>query len=374
MEKVFLVANAGFTLTNFRKELILKLKELNYNVCLVCPKDPSLDTFFYEELKKLNVSHIEIQLNRKGINPFRDGFLFLKLFKLYRQENPSFVLNYTIKPVIYSSLAAKLAGISSTNSFITGLGYVFTDRSRKAKTLKNIVNFLYKLALRGNNKVFFQNPDDLNEFLQRKLIKDDQAELINGSGVNLKTFYPTNGPKIKSSFVFIGRLLKDKGIFELIEAIKMIKKTSNDCHFYICGSLDESNPNSLSKDQLAKLIDKNLFAYVSHVNNVADFLKDKEVFILPSYREGTPRAVLEAMAMGMPIITTDVPGCRETTKNNINGFIIPPKNSNALYEKILTFIEHSDLISKMGNQSLQVAKEKYDVEKVNQSIIRKIGF
>jgi glycosyltransferase involved in cell wall biosynthesis len=368
-----MVANAGFTLTNFRKEIILSLKDLGNEVTLLCPYDERLDSFFKKELETLNVKHLEIPLERKGLNPLKDIRLSLVLYNIFKKESPDYVFNYTIKPVIYSSIAARLAGVKSINSFITGLGFVFTNEGWKAKFIKVIVCFLYKISLKGNKNIFFQNPDDLALFLENRLIKEEQSFVINGSGVNLKKFYPQNVKKIPHSFIFIGRLLKDKGIFEFIDAIKMAKKKNLKCNFFVCGSIDESNPAALNKYDLDSLIGEQLFTYIDYTNDIPNLLKDKEVFILPSYREGTPRSTLEAMAMGLPIITTDTPGCRETVKDQRNGFLVPVGNAAKIYDKICYFINNPSDIQRMGLESLKIAKERYDVEKVNLLILNKIG-
>ncbi|MEC7276640.1 MAG: glycosyltransferase family 4 protein [Bdellovibrionota bacterium] len=373
MKKVFLVANAGFTLTNFRRDIILRLKELGHEVVLVCPFDKQLDPYFQDELEKLKVRHQIISLNRKGLNPFKDLSLIIELYNLFVGEKPDIVLNYTIKPVIYSSLAAKMAGVPSINSFITGLGHVFTSQSKKTKILKFIVSTLYKISLKGNSNVFFQNPDDLKVFTEGHLIWKDKTFMTNGSGVNLEKFKPSQREKIPRSFIFIGRLLRDKGFFELIEAFKKAKDNNLECRFYVCGALDELNPAAITKHELEQLIKEELFEYIPYTNDVPKLLADKEVFILPSHREGTPRSTLEAMAMGLPIITTDAPGCRETVKDKSNGFLVPVGNAMEIYDKISYFVKTPSAIKVMGERSLEIVKVKYDVIKVNNKILNKIG-
>ena len=366
MKKILLVANVGFTLSNFRSELIEKFKDHGFIVKVVCPKDSD----FNNQLELLDVEIIPISLSRKGINPLHDFSTFLQLYQIFKKEKPDLVLNYTIKPVIYSSIAASFAGVKKVASFITGLGFIFTNQSYKVRLLRFFVSLLYRFSLSFNRRIFFQNKDDLNLFLENKIIKKRKSFIINGSGVNLEKFkIPKGIKKIPKSFVLVGRLLKDKGITEFVKAARVIKKRYPESSFWLCGSPDE-NPASFTIQDAKKWEREGFLNYTPFTNDIKSFLEDKEVFVLPSYREGTPRSVLEAMSMKMPIITTDAPGCRETTIHGLNGLLVEVGQYKPLVEAMEQFILIPDLKKSMGNKSFQIVQEKYDVHKVNDCIFK----
>ena len=368
MAKILLVANVGFTISNFRKEFVQSLISQGHQVKVVCPTNGD----FNNNLNSLGAEVISLELCRKGINPLKDFKTLRQLTHIFKTEKPDIVLNYTIKPVIYSSIAAQLSRVPKACSFITGLGYTFTSTKFKTRLLRLIVISLYKVALRKNHCVFFQNPDDLAIFEKFRLFPKGRHKIINGSGVNLEKFKLTNTDKIPNSFAFVGRLLKDKGINEFVEAAKNIKKYNQDATFWVCGSTD-NNPMSLSDKDVKELEGQGAIRYLSYTDDIKGFLNDKEVFVLPSYREGTPRSVLEAMAMKMPIITTDAPGCRETTINGKNGFLVDVQDSQQLTNAMNKFLENPEMIKTMGEASHKIAVSKYDVVKVNQEIMKGIG-
>lgn len=370
MKKVLLVANLGFTISNFRSELIQKFINNGYCVKVVCPKKGD----FNNKLESLGVDIIEASVSRRGLNPIRDFVTFYEFYKIFKQEKPDIVINYTIKPVIYSSMAAFFSKVPKVASFITGLGYIFTKKSIKTQFIKYIVLLLYRLAISCNYKVFFQNKDDLQVFLDAHVIPRRKVAIINGSGVNLSKFViEENVEKINNSFVFVGRLLKDKGVGEFIDAARLIKKKYPDVSFWLCGCPDNDNPASFSKQDIEAWINEGVIHYLNYTDNVNLFLEDKKVFILPSYREGTPRAVLEAMAMKMPIITTDAPGCRETTKDNYNGFLVDVGDAQQIADAIEKFILEPKLIKTMGENSYKIVRNKYNVNSVNTSIWEGLG-
>lgn len=365
--KILLIANSKYVLTNFRGELIEELNSKHHQVLLVCPLGKDIDGGY------VNEGVIPIYLSRSGLNPMKDFVSFISISKIMLREKPDIVLNFTIKPVIFASMAAFLFSKASIYSNITGLGYVFTGENFKTKILKLIVVNLYKVALGVNQKVFFQNPDDINLFLDESIIDKKRVKLLNGSGINLIKFKPNqNSKKERSSFLFVGRLLKDKGINELVSAVNLVRNEVKEFIVYIVGEPD-NNPSSVSSEEISKLKNIPNIKFVGRLDDVRPYFEKCEVFILPSYREGTPRAVLEAMASGLPIITTDVPGCRETVKDGINGFLVPVRSSGAIAKKMLFFINNSEKVKEMGIESLSYAKTKFDVEAVNKEILTTIG-
>lgn len=366
-KSILLIASYTPSVVNFRKELILSLLDTGYSVSVIAPKTTAEIT---AQIQELGCIFLPIKMDsRGGVNPLKDMLYLAVLTSILIKTKPDCILSYTIKPVIWGTLAAKIAGIKKSYSIITGLGYAFTDIAGwKKKSINCIVRKLYGLALKMNTKTFFQNPDDQVLFEELKLVQPDKAILINGSGVNLNEFSKSPPPAHKVKFLLLARLLRDKGIYEFIEAARKIKHKYPQARFSIGGYIDQ-NPTSISKSDLEAWINEGIIDYLGNLTNVREAIKNCSVYVLPSYREGTPRSVLEAMAMGRPIITTDVPGCRETVIDGVNGFLVPVKNVNALVEKMELFIQNPEQCTTMGHESRRIAEEKFDVHHVNKIIM-----
>ena len=274
-------------------------------------------------------------------------------------------------------MAARLAKIPHIIGMLEGLGYTFTEQPQgqtvKTKIIKNIQVLLYKLAFPCLQQMIFLNPDDKKDLMDTYHLSVPKVHILGGIGLDLDRFsyLPAKIEPIK--FLFIGRLLKEKGVFELIEAIRLVKRKYPSAHFTILGAIDHENLGALKQEILDQLLQENLFEYPGHVSNIQDWIKDTSVFILPSYREGVPRSTQEAMAIGRPIITTDAPGCRETVIDGVNGFLVPKWNIQALADKILYFIEHPEQVNVMGMKSRQIAQEKFDVNRVNEKLFEIMG-
>ncbi len=293
----------------------------------------------------------------------------MHLFKIIYSEKPEKVFCYTIKPVIYGSIASSILGIKSKYSIITGIGYTLYNFTFKQKIIGIIVKLLYRFALKSNSSVFFQNPDDIKLFKDNKIIDNStKVKLINGSGVDLDYYYKSTPTLAPYTFLLIARLLKEKGIIEFINAAKNIRKKYPQTIFQLIGWSD-SSPSTIDLRIIKEAEIEGVIVFLGFKKDVRKYLKKTSVFVLPSYREGTPRTVLEAMSMCRPIITTDSPGCRETVEDNINGFLVPTKNSDLLEESMEKFIINPSLIKDMGLKSREIAEKKYDVKKVNKSII-----
>ena len=334
---------------------------------------PGENPFVAEQLCKINVVYKPINLERTGLNPLKDLRSFILIKANLRELKPDVVLAYTIKPVIYGSLAARSAGVPHIFSMITGLGYSFMAGGIKQKLVNKIVSKLYRVGLAGNEKVFFQNPDDLRLFCNQKLLDESgKAILINGSGVDIDYFSEALPCGTEPVFLLIGRLLKDKGISEFIEAARMLKRKYPRVLFRIVGPFD-SNPAAFKPAEISTWQKEGIVEYLGEVADVRPVISSCSVYVLPSYREGMPRTVLEAMAMGRPIVTTDAPGCRETVEAGQNGFLVPVKDAGALANAMERFILEPDLIQKMGKRGREIAEEKYDVRKVNAVIMKAMG-
>jgi glycosyltransferase involved in cell wall biosynthesis len=370
-KKLVIISNISTSLINFRGELIKQWIDLGYDVYTFSPKYKSNHR---EILEKWGANVVKYDLNRSGLNPFRDLSSIINLKNRLKKINPDYIFAYTIKPVIFASFISKNLNLKGMYSLMPGLGYAFNGGSNlKNKLVNKIAIFLYKISLKNNNKVFFQNPDDLDLFVKLNLINIEKAVLVNGSGVDTKEFYNT-APQIENiSFLIMARLLKSKGIKQYIKAAKIIKKDYPMVDFNILGS-PGSGPDAVSLDYVKKADQDNIINYPGRVEDVKPFIAKNSVYVLPSYyREGTPRSILEAMSMGKPIITTDNPGCRETVIDGQNGFLIPIKDHKILADKMRYFIKNKNEIIKMGEESRKIAETKYNVHKVNRKIIKEMN-
>ena len=317
-----------------------------------------------------NIKFNQFPLSPASIAPVNDFLFLLKFTRFLKRIKPSIFFAYTIKPVIYGSLAAKLAGVPQIYSFITGLGYTFEERTIKQKTIGQISKNLYSVALKANDMVFFQNQDDAQVFKEKKILNQKaNITITNGSGVDLEHFQFEPYFPERPVFLLIARILKSKGILEYIEAAQIVKQKYPQTEFHLVGYFYDS-PNAIDRKYIEEAHQKGIIIYQGETNDVRPFLKNCSVYVLPSYREGTPRTVLEAMAMGRPIITTNVPGCKETVQNKKNGILVKEKNVTSLVKAMEFFINNPHLIHEMGKQSRLIAEQKYDVHKVNQTILK----
>ncbi len=368
MTRILIVAGFADSLINFRGSLIREMISNGHHVTTCAPNAPEN---IKKQLAEIGAHYYPLKLSRAGLNPISDLLSFLRLRAIYKSERPDVIISYTIKPVIYGSLAARSTGVKRVFSIITGLGYAFTTTTIKSRITGVIAGLLYKLALRYNEKVFFQNPDDISFFRNHRLLKDaeEKAVLINGSGIDIYEFAPAPFPD-SLSFLLIARLISDKGIREYVEAARIIKKKHPEIKFRVAGWID-NNPNSITQAEMDKWVGGGIIDYLGKLTDVRPAIANSSVYTLPSYYpEGTPRTILEAMAMGRPIITTDSPGCRETVIDGVNGFMVPIKESNSLADSMLKFVHKPSLIKEMGNNSRRIALEKYDVRKVNAVILK----
>jgi len=355
-KRIVLSSNTAFSLYNFRLHLMRGLKEKGYEVIAVSPEDGK-----YSELLRKKFGFFAVKnLDRKGTNPIKDLKLFFEYFLLFRRLKPDLVINFTIKPNIYGSISAGLLGIPSI-SVITGLGYVFIRES----WLTKLVKLLYRLAFRFNRAVVFLNSEDLNTL---RNISREKSFLIESEGIDIKHFDPTlcrEAKKNEFTFLFVGRLLTDKGIYELIKAFEKLKKEKPKVKLIIVGSPDEGNPNSISKGELEKWIKEGLIEWHGFQEDVRPFYCMANCVVLPSYREGIPRVLLEAMATEKPIITTDAPGCRNVCVDGVNGFLVKPKDVESLYLAMKRMVELGDeKLREFGKAGRRLAEEKYSVEKI----------
>jgi glycosyltransferase involved in cell wall biosynthesis len=367
--KVLLIAGLAESLTNFRGPLIAALLAKKAQVHVAAP-GLQAGHATHAELAALGCHVHSISLARAGTNPLADLRTFMSLVRLMRKVRPDLVLAYTIKPVIYGMPAARITGVAKRFALITGLGYAFQG-SAKGR-LQQLVQYLYKLALKCADKVFFQNPDDQALFKELGLLNGVSSVVVNGSGVDLSYYAAqpmlSNVPK----FLMVARLLGDKGVREYAQAALQLKAQNPTAVFQLAGWIDE-NPNAIAQHELDAWVSSGAIEYLGKLADVRPALAGCSIYVLPSYREGTPRSVLEAMAIGRAVITTDAPGCRETVKHGVNGLLVPIKDVPALAEAMQICINEPLMVARMAKQSLQMATEKYDVRKVNQHMLGEMG-
>ena len=362
---IAIVLNTSWNIYNFRLGLIRALREEGYSVIVIAPKDD-----YSEKLEAEGFLYYDIKMNNKGVNPFEDLLLVYAFYKLFRETKPDIILNYTIKPNIYSSFAGKSLGVPVINN-ITGLGTVFLNNNISSY----IARWLYRFSLQKNS-VVFQNRDDMRLFLEKKIVTEDRVTLIPGSGIDTERFKPQyrNSSNKNFTFLMIARLIKDKGIEEYIDAIRLIR--ANDyygkrCSFKILGSLYLSNPTAISKEILDSWIEEGVIEYLGHSDSVQEEINRVDAVVLPSYREGLSRVLLEASSMEKPIITTDVPGCRDVVDNDINGYLVNVKSSIELADAMRKMIDlsKSDLI-KMGRAGRRKVIDNFSQKRVIDKYIK----
>lgn len=358
MPKILLFANTDWYLYNFRLTLAKKLRQLGYEVILLSPPGD-----FQERLQENGFEWIPFPLSRQGINPFSELYTVWRLLKIYRQVRPVIVHHFTIKPVIYGSLAAHILNIKGIINSITGLGHLFIDTGVVTRVVRELAKILYRMSL-WRTHVIFENPEDRNTFVQNKLLNTRQANLILGTGVDTKKFKPTAKRQDTPLVLFSSRLLASKGIVEFVEAAQMTRTKGLKARFAIAGTSDPGNPASIPPEQIQVWERTGVVEVWGWQEDMPSTLAQADIFCLPSYREGVPSALLEACASGIPIVTTNVPGCRDVVTNSINGLLVPPENPQALAEAIATLLKDPKLRAEMGKAGRQLALDKFSLEKI----------
>jgi glycosyltransferase involved in cell wall biosynthesis len=368
---ILIVAGQYHSLINFRGDLIKKLINCGHKVSTAAPLG-GLESD--DVLRSWGVNHHNISLRRTGLNVLVDLQLLFELHRLIKSENPDVVLSYTVKPVVYSAIAARLAGVPQRVAIITGLGFSFApSASLQLYLVRCIARLAYKVGMVCTKTVFFQNPDDEADFRRLRLVSESQRVFrICGSGVNLERFAVNPYPTGPIRFLMVSRLLVDKGVLEYLRAAAIVRSLDSEVAFDLVGPVEE-HPAAVPYAEIESAVANGVVRYHGYTCDVRPFLRDCHVYVLPSYREGTPRSVLEAMATGRPIITTDVPGCKETVIHGFNGLLVPPRSIDALVQAMLLFLKNRHWVAVMGESSRKIAEEKYDVHKINKEIIDRIG-
>ena len=373
MKKIFLIGTTASNLYIFRKDFILSCLNQGIEVYALVSEP---DDFWNNKIKETGAHLIEYKMNRSGLNPVSDIKSILQIKAYINEYKPDVVFSFFTKPVVYGSLAAKISNTPHIVGMIEGLGSPFTEhpngQALKMKIIRFIQISLYRIVFPFLDKIIFLNSDDPYDLIKKNKIyhKRNAVSILGPIGLDLKDYPYSSWDSSKPiTFIFVARLLAEKGIYEFIEAAKIVKEKHSNILFKVIGGLDLNNPYGLSQKDLDSLIKTGIIEYPGFVKNVNKHIASSAVFVLPSYyREGVPRSTQEAMAIGRPVITTDVPGCRDTVIDGLNGFIVPKWDVKALVEKMCFFIENPDQINIMGKESYKIACEKFDVHKVNKKL------
>ncbi|WP_179287526.1 glycosyltransferase family 4 protein [Paraferrimonas haliotis] len=366
--RVYIVSSFASSLVNFRIDLINKFTRYGYKVFCIAP---DFDENVVSKLKELNVEFIQIPFKRNGLSLFEDIGLLFKLYKEFKRHEPPIVVSYTIKPLVYGSIAARLAKVDSRVSLVTGLGQAFTPKASFVdQIIKSFARNLYRLGLTCSTNVFFQNNDDKRKLIELGYVSSDKAYVTNGSGVNLKRFALHKVKAEPVRFLMVARLLKAKGVLDYIKAAELVKKEYEDVRFDLVGPVDETGGIDMSIIESA--IRRGIISYYGFQRDIVPFLERCSIFVLPSYYpEGVPRSILEALSIGRGVITTNSVGCKETVIDGENGFLITPKKPNELSQKMKMIINDLSLVESFSRASRCLAIDKFDVNKVNDYIFRK---
>ncbi|EMF0715994.1 glycosyltransferase family 4 protein [Citrobacter freundii] len=368
--KIAIIGTTAQSLLGFRGDMIKVLVEKGYEVYAFCID--YTDTY-RNKVKGIGAIPVDYHLSRTGINAIKDMQNTYWLYKKLKDIRVDVCFSYFSKPAIFGSLAAYFAQTPKIVAMLEGLGYSFTEQPEgirfKTKIIKKIQVLLYKIAFKHIHALIVLNHDDKKDLLQLKCIEKSKIIVLGGIGLNMESYKKSPAPTSPISFIFVGRFLKEKGINEFISAAKIIKAKYNEVEFNILGNIDPENPGSLTKIELDRLIMDGDFNFPGFVDNVAEWISKSSVFVLPSYREGFPRSTQEAMAIGRAIITTNVPGCKDTVNDGLNGFIVDRWSSIALANSMEKFVLDKNLISQMGDESFRIAVEHFDTKIVTEKVI-----
>lgn len=358
---VVFFSNTSWYLWNFRLPLLRAMRDKGWEVIAVAPRDR-----WSPRLEEEGFRYEAMEIARKGMNPLTDLGLLLRIVRLYRKLRPALVHHFTIKPVIYGSLAATIVRVPAVVNAITGLGFMFISNSSTVRVARFVVRRLYRFVLSApGRRAIFQNGDDLETFVAERLVRRDVTRLIRSSGVDLSRFAPSPRSTARTTFVLCSRMLYDKGVGELVEAARMLRQRGVDVEVVLAGTGDEGNPASVPDATLAKWNAEGVVRWIGHCEDVPALLRTAHAAVLPSYREGVPKGLIEAAAAGLPLVATDVPGCREVVREGINGILVPPRDSSALADAIERLAIDRDLRNRMGRESRRIAEEEFAVERVN---------
>lgn len=364
--KIIISVNTSWNVVNFRRGLIEALQGQGYNVVVAAPRDA-----YSSLISDMGCRYIQVEMDNSGTSPFRDIMLLWRYWRMLRRENPLAFVGFTIKPNVFGSIAANLAGIPAINN-ISGLGTAFV----RGGLLQGIAKTLYRVALARSKTVFFQNDDDRMLFVNERLVHKHQTVLLPGSGVDLARFSPPPGQRPRSGaivFLLVARLLWDKGVGEFIEAARLVRCKVPTARFQLLGFLDVENRTAVGRARVEQWVEEGLIEHLGATDDVRPFLSAADCVVLPSYREGTPRALLEAAAMGKPLIATDVPGCKEVVDHAVNGFLCKVRDAGDLANRMIEFAMMDDAAKdRMGMESRKKVERQFSERIVIEKYLRQM--
>ena len=357
---LYLITEDWFFCSHFL-ERALAAKKAGYEIIVCAKKNKDK-----KNIEGYGIKFQEVNFNRKNINPFYELLVLLKIINVYRKFSPDIVHHIAFKPIIYGSIAAKINNIKSVLNAPVGMGFVFISDSKKAFFIRPIIKILLKVLLSSNkgknkkNKVIFENNDDLNYFVNLGAVKFKDACLIRGAGIKIDNNFVVYKKNNNFPIVaLVGRMLKDKGIYEFVNAVKILKKENIKAKFLLIGGVDNDYSSSVSLEVLKKWHYEEIIEWLGFISNVDEILEKIDILCLPSYREGLPKALIEGAAKGLPIVTTNTVGCKDVVENGRNGFLVPVKNSIELAKAISILIKDEKLRFKMGCESFKMASKKF---------------
>ncbi len=368
--KILVIAPKNRTVWNFRGDLIREIVGRGHEVLVVGPDMTDVD-----RIEALGARFTTVAMNKHGVNPLKDLRYFTDLRKLIRRERPDVTFGYTIKPTIYGALAAKSEGVKRIVSMVTGVGYLFTSRSAKARIFKTAAKMLYRMGMAAADTVIFQNPDDRADFIGAHMVKADKTTIVNGSGVNMERFSPAplnrrDGEPLR--VLCISRALRSKGVEEYIEAARILaERWPGESELTLLGAIDESMSDSIERREVERAVADGVLRYLEERPDVREAVAESNIMVLASHREGTPRTILEAMAMRRPVVVSDAPGCRQTVSDGVSGLLCRPRSAadlaRAIHEMAMKTPAELDA---MAQASLDLCRERFDVDSVNAEMLR----
>jgi glycosyltransferase involved in cell wall biosynthesis len=365
IKRIIFVVNCPAFFISHRLPLAIAAKREGYEVHVATMPNYEAST----QITAAGLTHHELPLTRSGRNPLNELLVFTAIYKLFLQLKPTLVHLVTIKPIIYGGLAARLAGVKNVVAAVSGLGFVFIAKGLMASLVRVGVKALYRLAFgKKNLRVIFQNPDDLTSFVEKGIVANEKTVLIRGSGVDL-----TNYSKIKEStgnlvVIMASRLLRDKGVVEFVGAARKIKQQGGiNATFLLVGDVDIDNPATMTVSELEQIREEGYVQILGYSKNISELFASSNIVVLPSYREGLPRVLVEAAAAGRAVITTDVPGCRDAIEPGISGLLVPVRNAKALALAIQRLLEDEKLRQSMGREGRRLAEKEFSIEKIVQA-------
>ncbi|MBB3862557.1 glycosyltransferase involved in cell wall biosynthesis [Novosphingobium hassiacum] len=370
--KILVLSSLAYSLVNFRGELLAEMRKQGHEVVAVAP---DRDAEVADQLGKSQIPLRHVPMSRTGTNPVRDAWTMLCYLRLMRAERPDIVLAYTQKPIIYGGIAARIYARAGFFALMSGLGYLFSDEARGQALVKRLFVRLYRAGLRRSRKVFVFNKDDRADMIAAGIIGEDHVVLqVPGSGVDTRYFTAEASASTVVTFLMISRLMRDKGVHDFVKAAELVAARHPQVRFQILGRIEPDNRTGIDADEVAMLAARYPVEFLPETRDVRPHLAACSVFVLPSYyREGLPRTILEALAAGRPVITTDMPGCRDPIEPGVNGLLIPPRSPVALADAMCRLIENKGDLAQMSRRARETAVDRYDVRLVNRILLASMG-